>query len=160
MVERFIESDHGAIELPIALAKPAHMIDERLLKTVRVVGCVKQRLWRVKDRLGFRALGRVREISGQMALAGSSRRSRRGAFNLGTAAIGLSLFCSTSADLAVFGDGWCAKPTDDRVQRNLNLPFKVGLPLTPNPRSDGDFRPIYMSFDRGGALRCAIKLVR
>lgn len=48
MVERFAEPNDSAVELPVTLAKTAHLIDQRILKRSRVVACLEQ--W-IRERL-------------------------------------------------------------------------------------------------------------
>ena len=38
IVERLAQANDGAIKLPIAVAEPAHMINERVLKACRILG--------------------------------------------------------------------------------------------------------------------------
>jgi len=38
VVKGLVQPDNGAIKLPIAVAEPAHMINERVLKACRILG--------------------------------------------------------------------------------------------------------------------------
>jgi hypothetical protein len=42
VIERLAQANDGAVELPVALAEPAHVINERIVKARRIIGRLKQ----------------------------------------------------------------------------------------------------------------------
>jgi len=43
VVEGLPEANDGTVELPIAIAEPAHVVDERVPEGLRIVRCLEQR---------------------------------------------------------------------------------------------------------------------
>ncbi len=52
VIERLAQANDGAVELPVALAEPAHVINERIVEARRIIGRLKQ--WLRKRTDGFR----------------------------------------------------------------------------------------------------------
>lgn len=42
VIELLAQANDGAVELPVALAEPAHVINERIAKACRIIGRLKQ----------------------------------------------------------------------------------------------------------------------
>ncbi len=106
MVERLAEPNDGAIELPVALAETAHLIDQRILEPGRIVIRLEQRIRERLDRFRlWSALGRG-GLSAKIVITNPPRLSGR---RCGACQLPLIWF-SRSAYLfrraGVFRNGW------------------------------------------------------
>lgn len=100
------QANHRPVELPVAVAKPAHMVDERILKTCRIVGRLKWRIRECTDRLWRRT-----------ALRFPGRGSRRCLFDRVSLTCPGRWLCWRN----VISDWRRLQPTDDRIKGRPQL---------------------------------------